>query len=92
MDTRIFIPRVKWSGRETDHLPPSSAEVEIVGAIPPFPMRIQYVVLNYLFTETYLTFGNAPASYRINVIIKWLHSLRDLMYGKYLYHQQKVDT
>jgi hypothetical protein len=30
-------PEVKWQGRETDHLPSSSAEVKNRGAIPPLP-------------------------------------------------------
>jgi hypothetical protein len=37
---RVSVPlssRVKRSGREADHSPPSSAEVKSVGAIPPLP-------------------------------------------------------
>jgi hypothetical protein len=34
---RAASPVVKWSGREADHSPPSSAETKIGGATPPLP-------------------------------------------------------
>jgi hypothetical protein len=37
---------VKRPGRETDHSPPSSADVKNDGAIPPLPIRLHGVVLN----------------------------------------------
>jgi hypothetical protein len=37
-------PRLKWPGRVTDNLPPSSAKVKNVGAIPPLP---QYVFMTW---------------------------------------------
>jgi hypothetical protein len=33
--------------RETDHSPPSSVEIKNGGAIPPFPICLYEVVLNY---------------------------------------------
>jgi hypothetical protein len=45
---------VKRPGRETDHSPPSSAEVKNGGAIPPLPLRLHGVVLNFLNSETAL--------------------------------------
>jgi hypothetical protein len=35
MSTGVLFPKVKGQGRETDHSPPSSAEVENGAAIPP---------------------------------------------------------
>jgi len=35
--TGVSFPDVKRSGREADQSPPSSAEVRMLGAIPPFP-------------------------------------------------------
>jgi hypothetical protein len=37
---------VKQQGREADHSPPSSAEVEKGGAIPPLPHMSSSLVLN----------------------------------------------
>jgi hypothetical protein len=34
---RALSPAVKRQGRETDHLPPPSAEVKNSGAVPPLP-------------------------------------------------------
>jgi hypothetical protein len=39
-------PVVKRQGREVDHSHPSNAEVEIDGAIPPFPIGLHGIVLN----------------------------------------------
>jgi hypothetical protein len=47
---------VKRLGREADHSRPSSAEVKNGGAIPPLPIRLHGVVLNWLSTGTTLYF------------------------------------
>jgi hypothetical protein len=46
MGTRHCFTRVKWPGREADHSPLSSAEVDNGGTIPPLPIHYHRVVLN----------------------------------------------
>jgi hypothetical protein len=47
---RALSPEVKRRGREADHSPPSST-VKNGGAIPPPPIRLHGVVLNYPFDD-----------------------------------------
>jgi hypothetical protein len=42
------LPGVKRQGLEADNSSPSSAEVKNDGAIPPLPIRLHGVVLNYI--------------------------------------------
>jgi hypothetical protein len=42
---------VQRLGREADHSPPSSAKVKNGEAIPPLPLRLHGVVLNYLIKQ-----------------------------------------
>jgi hypothetical protein len=46
MGTWALSPGVKWPRNETDHSPPSSAEVKNDGAIPPIPIHLHGMVLN----------------------------------------------
>jgi hypothetical protein len=46
LGTGALSPGVKRLGREADHSPPSSAEIENGGAIPPLSTRFHDVVLN----------------------------------------------
>jgi hypothetical protein len=53
---RVLTPMggVKRPGLEVDHYIPPSTEVKNCGAIPPLPIRLLGVVLNYLSTGTTL--------------------------------------
>jgi uncharacterized protein HemY len=42
----VVVMVIKRPGREADHSPPFSAEVNNCGAIPPLPMWLNVVVLN----------------------------------------------
>jgi hypothetical protein len=46
MGTGAVSPRVEQQKRNSDHSPPSSAEVKTGGAIPLPPIRLHRVVLN----------------------------------------------
>jgi hypothetical protein len=43
---RALSPKVKKPGRETDHKPPSSAEVKNSGVISSIPIRLHDLMLN----------------------------------------------
>jgi hypothetical protein len=51
-----YVPGLKLQGREADHSPPSSAEVNNCGAIPPLPIFLRGIVLNYFSTGTAFPF------------------------------------
>jgi hypothetical protein len=55
-------PWLKRQGHEADRSPPSTAEVKNGGAIPPFPIYLNGVVLNKLSTGTNLYFTFAVMS------------------------------
>jgi hypothetical protein len=68
-------PWVKRSGREADQSPPSSAEVENVGSIPPFHRIILHgVVLNWLSRRKTLLFTSQDEN--------WIGTRNDVMYTK----------
>jgi hypothetical protein len=56
MGTRDYLPRVKRVEREADDSAPFSDKVKNAGAIPPLPIRLSGVLLNYLSTGTNLLF------------------------------------
>jgi hypothetical protein len=43
---------VKWQMREADHSPPFSAKVKNGGAIPPLPIWLHGIVLNYISSKS----------------------------------------
>jgi hypothetical protein len=46
-------PGVKWSGREADYSLPSLSSSKNGGVIPPLPMRLHGVIINYAHTKCY---------------------------------------
>jgi hypothetical protein len=55
--TGALSSEVNRPGRETHHSPPSGAEVKNGGAIPPLPIRLHGVVLNYTGTTLPLPYN-----------------------------------
>jgi hypothetical protein len=49
-----LLPGLKMQGHEADHSPPSSTKIKNGGAIPPLPIHLHGIVLNYLNTGTTL--------------------------------------
>jgi hypothetical protein len=48
MGTGALSMEEKLQGRKSDHSPPSTDDVKNNGAIPPLPIRLYGIVLNYI--------------------------------------------
>jgi hypothetical protein len=57
---------VKWQGHEANHSYPPNAEVRNGGAVPPLPMHLHSMVLNYLKKGTTIPFN----------VIHYMHDMK----------------
>jgi hypothetical protein len=65
---RLFPPRIKWQGSEADNLPPSNAEFNNGGAIPPTP--------SIIFISWFLVKRRVQI-YLFYILLVWMSCKRD---------------
>jgi hypothetical protein len=86
---RFISPGVKRRGRDADHSSPHSDESRISGGIPPFPIRLNGVVLNKYQGELYLLY--LPALYCVTSITT-VHISTIMCFYATIYFNLLLDT